>query len=290
MKHLTSRIETSGPWSLAASKRFWKGFTPAALGAQSGAADELFTVFRVEGDWSRAEAEVGQSGRTARIRVSGDGDLHAAAAQVARMLSLDVDAVEWPAVGDRDPVIADAQRRLPGLRPCGFHSPYEAAACAVLSQRVRMEQASRLRQDLVTAHGDDGAFPSPETLRKAELHLPGRKAEYLRAVADAALDGLLDGASLRSVDSGEAISRVQDIKGLGPFAAKLVVLRGASAPDAMPGHERRLATQMTELYGPDRSVADITDAWRPYRTWAAFHLRVLAEQPSGRAEAGRQES
>jgi DNA-3-methyladenine glycosylase II len=51
-------------------------------------------------------------------------------------------------------VIADAQAQLPGLRPCGFHSPYKAAAWAVLSQRVRITQAAGLRDDLVARHGD----------------------------------------------------------------------------------------------------------------------------------------
>jgi DNA-3-methyladenine glycosylase II len=39
----------------------------------------------------------------------------------------------WPQVGRQDPVIAAAQARLPGLRPCGFHSPYEATAWSVLA-------------------------------------------------------------------------------------------------------------------------------------------------------------
>jgi len=70
-------------------------------------------------------------------------------------------------------VIADAQARLPGLRPCGFHSPYEAAAWSVLSQRVRIVQAARLRDDLVRRHGDGGAFPAPRTLRALDLDLTG---------------------------------------------------------------------------------------------------------------------
>jgi hypothetical protein len=70
------------------------------------------------------------------------------------------------------------------------------------------------------------------------------------AVAQAALDGLLDGAALRALDPAEAIQRVQQVKGLGPFADELVVVRGANAPDALPRHERRLDAEITERYGP----------------------------------------
>lgn len=281
MQHHQVAVEVLGPWSLATSRSFWEGFTPAKLadqGDHEGDDQRLRTAFLVEGDWRRAEVTVTQQGDTAYLAVTGAGDLDAAATQASRFLSLDVDARGWPEVGDRDPVIADAQQQLPGLRPCGFHSPYEAAAWAVLSQRIRMTQAARLRDDLVARHGDDGAFPAPRELRRLDLDLPGRKAEYLQAVADAALEGRLDGATLRSMDPGEAMRCAQEVKGLGPFAAELVVIRGANAPDALPRHERRLEDEVAQQYGSERSLDQVAEAWRPFRTWASVHLRTLREQ------------
>jgi DNA-3-methyladenine glycosylase II len=273
MARRVAEFEVLGPWSLQTSRRFWEGFTPAALAGEP-AGPGLRTVFCAEGDWCRAEAVVTQAGDTARVVLAGDGDLDAAAGQVCRFLALDVDGRGWPEVARRDPVIADAQARLPGLRPCGFHSPYEAAAWSVLAQRLRIVQAARLRAELIARHGEDGAFPPPHTLARAGPDLPGRKAEYLRAVAEAALDGLLDGAALRAVDPEDAVQRVQQVKGLGPFAAELVVVRGANAPDALPRHERRLDAEIAARYGPGRTLADVSQAWRPYRTWAAVHLRA----------------
>ncbi|NEA31462.1 DNA-3-methyladenine glycosylase 2 family protein [Streptomyces sp. SID13031] len=269
-------VEVLGPWSLATSKQFWEGFAPAALPSQREAR-EMWTVFRVEGDWSSAEVRVTQQGSAARIVVEGDGDLDRAAAQACRFLSLDVDGRGWPEVALRDEVIADAQNRLPGLRPCGFHSPYEAAAWAVLSQRIRIVQATKLRDDLVRDHGDSGAFPAPDRLRGLDLELPGRKTEYLHAVAEAAMDGRLDGDNLRAMGVEDAVRVVQEVKGLGPFAAELVVIRGANAPDAIPHNERRLDDEITYRYGAGRTLAEVSESWRPFRTWAAVHLRTLRE-------------
>lgn len=282
---IIARLEVTvvvlGPWSLDTSKRFWEGFAPAALPTRAHVDHhEIATVFPVEGDWSRAEVRVTQQDNAARIAVTGTGDLDRVVSQVRRFLSLDVDARGWPDVGGRDPIIADAQHRLPGLRPCGFHSPYEAAVWAVLSQRLRIVQAARLRDDLVRQHGQGGAFPPPELLRTLDLDLPGRKAEYVHAVADAALDGRLDGATLRAMGVDDAVRSVQQVKGLGPFAAELVVLRGANAPDAVPRNERRLNDEIAQRYGPDHPMAEVSQAWRPFRTWAAFHLRTLREQRS----------
>jgi len=285
MAEYVTEFEVLGPWSLQMSRGFWEGFTPAALAGQL-AGPGLHAVFCAEGDWRRVEVEVTQAGKGAHVLVTGDGDLEAAAAQACRFLALDVDARGWPEVGRRDPVIADAQARLPGLRPCGFHSPYEAAAWSVLSQRLRIVQAARLRAELIARHGQDGAFPPPRDLRRLDLDLPARKGEYLRAVAEAALDGLLDGAALRALDPALAVQRVEQVKGLGPFAAELVVMRGANAPDALPRHERRLDAEISERYGPGHTLAEVSEAWRPYRTWAAVHLRVLREQRTGEI-AGR---
>ena len=122
MAEHVAEFEVLGPWSLRTSRRFWEGFTPAALAGEPAGAG-LQTVFCAVGDWRRAEAQVTQAGDTARVVLAGDGDLDAAAGQVCRFLALDVDGRGWPQVGRLDPVIADAQARLPGLRPCGFHSP-----------------------------------------------------------------------------------------------------------------------------------------------------------------------
>lgn len=272
--------QVRGPWSLATSKEFWEGFAPTALQPHE-TPSELRTAFVVEAGWGSVQAVVTQEGDRARVRVRGDGDLEAAAEQVLRFLSLDVDAQGWPAVALRDPVVARAQERLPGLRPCGFHSPYEAAAWAVLSQRVRITQAAALRSDLVRRHGTVGAFPSPGRLIPLDLDLPGRKPEYLRAVAEAALEGRLDAATLRSCSPDDALRQVQEIKGLGPFAAELVLIRGANAPDVLPRHGARLEAEITHRYGTDRDLEEVTRAWRPFRSWVAVHLRVLGEQRLG---------
>ncbi|ROS73598.1 DNA-3-methyladenine glycosylase [Cellulomonas sp. PhB143] len=278
MRELTRTLEVRGPWSLATSRRFWEGFTPAALPGSGAPEDSLRATFRVDADWSAASALVTQVGTTAQVTVRGDGDLDAATGQVACFLALDVDATGWPAVGDRDPVIADAQAALPDFRPCGFYSPYEAAAWSVLSQRTRIVQAAALSRDLVARHGEDGAFPAPAVLAGLDLDLPGRKTEYLHAVARAALEGRLDGRALRAAAPEEAMRSVQDVTGIGPFAAELIVLRGANAPDALPARERRLEAEIAERYGRGAVLAEVSEAWRPFRTWGAVLLRALREE------------
>jgi len=74
---------------------------------------------------------------------------------------------------------------------------------------------------------------------------------------------------------------VLQVKGLGPFAAELVVVRGANTPDALPRHERRLDAEFSGRYCPGHTLAEVSQGWRPYRSWAAVHLRALREQRTG---------
>lgn len=281
MAQHTLSVQVLGPWSLRTSKRFWEEFTPTAIAA-GGDPDVLSARFMSEHDWTPVSARVTQRGESAQISLSGTGDLAAAAEQVCRFLSLDVDARAWAAVGDRDPIIATAQRALPGYRPCGFHSPYEAAAWCVLSQRTRVPVAARVRRDLIVAHGDDGAFPAPDALIRAidagELDLPGRKPDYLRAVAEAALTGLLNGPRLRTTPEESARRELLTVTGIGPFAADLVHIRGANAQDVLPRAERRLYAEISYQYGPESLLEEVAERWRPFRSWAAVHLRALREQ------------
>ncbi|RJQ82479.1 DNA-3-methyladenine glycosylase family protein [Amycolatopsis panacis] len=284
MERYETTVDVAGPWSLRTGKRFWEEFAPAAIAADDEP-DALHARFLGERDWTAVSARIVQQGATAGIEVSGGGDLVAAAEQVARFLSLDVDATAWPEVGERDPVIASAQRSLPGYRPCGFHSPYEAAAWCVLSQRSRIPEAARLRRQLIAEFGHEGAFPAPGDLIRAieneSISLPGRKTEYLAAVAVAAFEGLLDGAYLRALPEEQARRELLSVKGIGPFAADLVLIRGANTQDILPLAERRLHAEIAYLYGPDVTLADASEAWRPFRSWAAVHLRALGEHRTG---------
>jgi len=281
MAQHTLSVQVLGPWSLRTSKRFWEEFTPTAIAA-GGDPDVLSARFMSEHDWTPVSARVTQRGESAQISLSGTGDLAAAAEQVCRFLSLDVDARAWAAVGDRDPIIATAQRALPGYRPCGFHSPYEAAAWCVLSQRTRVPVAARVRRDLIVAHGDDGAFPAPDALIRAidagELDLPGSLGDSPGAVAEAALTGLLNGPRLRTTPEESARRELLTVTGIGPFAADLVLIRGANAQDVLPRAERRLYAEISYQYGPESLLEEVAERWRPFRSWAAVHLRALREQ------------
>ena len=296
----TVTLRPLGPFSLSESARFLEGFAPAGRDPAL-AAGPLRLAFPVEGSWTTAAVGVEQHpDGTVHADVTGESSQELCA-QLARMLSLDVDGTGFAAVLDGDPVLAAVAATRPGLRPVGFHSPYEAACWAVISQRVRIVQAAQVRNRIVAAHGERfelagvpiSAFPAPAVLRSvaAELPLPEVKQQRLRGLAEAALDGLLDGSRLRALTAEEAIAEVTALPGIGPFSAELVVVRGAGHPDRFPAAEARLHAEMVHRYDPSdagpATLAAVAERWRPYRSWAAFQLRTAREARTGEIVRGR---
>src|SRR5580700_540491 len=295
----TFSLVPRGPFSLTASIKFLEGFTPAAYATAADSALEL--AFPVEDSWETAGVRVRQeAGEVAAEIVSPDKpgpDLVAAVhQQVERILSLDVDGSGFPAVGERDPVVGELQRRYPGLRPVGFWSPYEAAAWTIIGHRIRITQAAAIKARMAEQLGEPvsfggrvvHAFPSPQRLASLDTFpgLAGRKPEWLRSLAEAALDGQLDAARLRAMPHTEAMADLKKLPGIGDFSAGLTLLRGAGDPDAVPGQEPRLGRAVALAYrlpGPatPEQVLQISESWRPYRTWVTLLLRTQLEFQTG---------
>jgi DNA-3-methyladenine glycosylase II len=209
---------------------------------------------------------------------------------VARVFSLDHDGTEYPAVAERDPQVGRLMESLPGLRPVCFTSPYEAAAWAVISQRISTRQAAAIKEGLIAEHGQPvqvageevRCFPTPDRLLGVQS-VPGLSAEKLRrlhGVARAALDGVLDADRLRALGPEAGPASLRSIPGIGPFWSQGVYLRSCGIADVFPEEPLAIAA-LGRLHGlGDRpepvAVQRLTEVYRPFRMWVCFLLRVAA--------------
>ncbi len=222
------------------------------------------------------------------VASSGTPDLARVQAQLARVLSLDHDATGYAELGARDPVIGRLQQQADHLRPVLFHSPYEAACWAIVSARVQQRQAMRLRAALSDQLEVDGValdvWPAPERLleRDAIPGLTAEKVNRLHGIARAALDGELDPDALSALDPDDAVARLQQLRGIGPFWASLIELRAVGPTDALALGEPRMRRAAAAAYGrpelerDDDAFVALAESWRPYRTWVSVLLRATA--------------
>jgi DNA-3-methyladenine glycosylase II len=292
---MTTTIRPKGAYSLEASTRFLEGFVPAGYRGPA-VPGHLHLAFPMVGqDGVAAVCAVQPDGPDGAVEmdavVEGDGSSSDAIGSLVRILSLDSDGGGYDDIGEQEPAIGRLQARYPGLRPVLFLSPYEAGAWALIGHRISIRQAARVKAAMaakigtsIAIHGETlDAFPAPTRLATLDEFsgLFGRKAEYLRGVAEAAMAGQLDADALRALPEDDALERLTTIPGIGPFSAELILLRGVGTTDRAPVSESRLGRAVALAYGiaepsPAR-LTEITDAWRPFRTWVTLLVRTYLE-------------
>ena len=288
MPHTT--LVPSGPFSLREAVRF--GFGQRDAGPDD---TTLRLGFCLDGTYEPVGVAVTQDDQVLHLAHDGPADGAAVRAQVARVLSVDVDGAPFAALGDRDPVLGRLLAAAPGLRPPLFHSAYEATAWSVLSARRPAAQMALVRRRLSEAAGTVlevagepvPVFPSPGRLLEV-LEFPGltpEKVARLHGLARAALDGRLDTKRLRALDPEIATEELLRLRGIGPFSASLVVVRTLGHTDVLPVLEPRLLGLVGDLYGlggpaTADQLARIAEPWRPYRTWACVLVRAAADRLS----------
>lgn len=240
---------------------------------------KLQLAFRLDHSFEAISATLSQQGARLSVEVVGTKHRQAVTAQLTRMLGLDGDGKAWAAIGEVDPVLGAVKRHFPGFFTAGFPSPYEAGVGGVLSQRSSVKQAASLRRQLSLAHGEQveglQVLPSPDQLLRVSS-FPGiapQKLGVLHGLARAALEGTLDARRLRAMPQEQALELLQDLRGVGPWTAAHMLLRGASVQDALPLAEPRVLRAFTLAYErPESDFQRCAEAWRPFRMWASIAL------------------
>ncbi|MFM2059249.1 MAG: hypothetical protein RLY71_3634 [Pseudomonadota bacterium] len=175
----------------------------------------------------------------------------------------------------------------PGLRVPGAFDGFEMAVRAVLGQQVTVRAAHTLASRLVAALGEpiDAAFsppsaalthlfPTPQRLAAAEveqlaaLGIVRSRAAALIALAREVASGRLDLGP--AADVAATLAQLQALPGIGPWTAQYLALRALGWPDAWPSGDVALRKA---LGGVSAAQAEqMSQAWRPWRSYAVLHL------------------
>jgi AraC family transcriptional regulator of adaptative response / DNA-3-methyladenine glycosylase II len=239
--------------------------------------------------------EVRPSGGSALVAVVDSEDAAPIAAIVARLrrvFDLDADVDHIARHLSRHPCLAPLVAARPGLRVPGAWEPYELAVRAILGQQVSVGHAVSLATRMVERHGGrlpvglrlrhaglSRLFPRPSVLARsdlASLGMPGARARSIAALAAAVARDPDLLTPLASLD--ESIHRLKALPGIGEWTAHYIALRALREPDAFPAADAGLLRAM-ERNGKRPAAAEllsISEAWRPWRAYAAQHLWTKA--------------
>ncbi len=201
------------------------------------------------------------------------------ALRVQRLFDLSADPAAIAAHLERDPALAPACQAHPGLRVPGAWDGFEVAVRAVLGQQVSVKGATTLAGRLAASFGapiGDGSggeteirylFPRPEALANADvvsIGIPAARAETIRSIARAVIDGSLD------FEAQSATPRLLAIPGIGPWTAAYVAMRAMGDPDALPASDLGLRKALGGI--TPKQIEARAEAWRPWRSYAVMML------------------
>lgn len=208
---------------------------------------------------------------------------------VARLLGTDVDLepfyraaarVDWLA-----PLVAGAR----GVKPPRYPSLWEACVNAIVYQQVSIHAAGAILRRVIERYAvpvavDDAhiyAFPGAQALAGADpVELRGlgvsiHKVVSLRAVARAILEGEIDEGTLSELPTQELMAALTVHRGIGPWTAAVVALRGFGRLDLFPMNDSGVARSVRDLSGGATvDVDDLLSRLGEQRGMLYYHLLI----------------
>jgi AraC family transcriptional regulator, regulatory protein of adaptative response / DNA-3-methyladenine glycosylase II len=191
----------------------------------------------------------------------------------------------------KDAHLAAAVTANPGLRVPGAFSGFEMGLRAILGQQVTVKAATTIAGRFVRAFGESVTTPMPELNRVAPA--PGRIARA--TMDDIARHGIVaararsiialarvQGSGELSLDGGahhnpdDAIRRLAELPGIGPWTAHYIAMRAMRWPDAFPKEDVAVRKHLGGVTA--KEAERLSQPWRPWRSYAVMHLWRMGSQ------------
>jgi len=276
--------------------------------------DPLDAVDVVDGARYRRVVDLGENRAALELRIDGHviavgvaawerrprrGDREALCAVASHMVSADVDLTCFADAVAADPIMAALVTRFHGVKVPQTPQPFDALLWAILGQQITTTFAHLLKRRLATTFGEPlmvrgaprYALPSAERLAALDLEAlcaigtTRAKSRAIVEVARAVVDGELDFAELRALETEGIIERLCRLRGVGRWTAEYVAMRGFGRTDSLPAGDvalqRAAAARYGRRYGSAEALRRLAKRWRGWESYAAFYLWRSLSVPAG---------
>lgn len=185
--------------------------------------------------------------RTLDVRISGQR-ARQHLETVSRMLGVEVDLHSWYRSAKLIPWIDALAKEFRGLKPPRYPELWEALCHGIVFQQLSIQAGAAAMARFVerfskpVAHGGVSLYPFPfshaildATLRQVQsVGLSRMKASYIRNAAQIIVAGNLSARHIERLSTNDAEAALCELRGIGPWSAALVLLRGLGRLDVFP--------------------------------------------------------
>lgn len=234
---------------------------------------------------------------TLSVAIDDDGrDAEHTLELVRRILGLDVDLRRFYQSAARIGWLNPLVLRVRGVKPPRYPTLWEACVNSIVFQQVSLLAASSIMRRLILSleHPLDGGgvqlyrFPSVERVTSAEdsvmraAGLSSGKLATLRRVGEMIGSGTLDEGMLEERPSRDAAALLRGIKGIGPWTAAVILLRGLGRLDVFPANDTSVARNLALVAGgASVDVGAVLAILGPERGMLYYHLLLARLEARG---------
>ena len=206
--------------------------------------------------------------------------------RIRRLFDLQADPIQIENHLCQDALLAPIFKQVRGLRLPGCWDGFEIGVRAIIGQQVSVKGATTISGRLVerlgtpvTAVSENShlthIFPTPMQIVNGDLTnlgMPTKRAETIRTLAQAVLDGTISFNTPTSLE--EAIDSFVQLPGIGDWTAQYMAMRALGEPDAFPAGDLILRRAASETEKPltEKQLRERAEDWRPWRAYAAVYL------------------
>jgi len=166
-----------------------------------------------------------------------------------------------------------------------FHKNVCLHLCgSIMSQQLSTKVAKVIYHRFLELYGS--ADPTPEQIVATPVEtlrgigLSNAKAQYVRNVAQFAMDHQLTDKKLKKMTDEEVMQLLTQIKGVGRWTVEMLLMFTLGREDVFSIDDYGIQMAMKKLYKLDDSdkkefrqkLMNISGKWSPYRTYACLHL------------------
>jgi DNA-3-methyladenine glycosylase II len=211
-------------------------------------------------------------------------------AGVARTLGIRVALEGFYELARREPGLAEIVRAACGFKTPRYPSLWEAICNAVVYQQVSLEAATSIMRRFIAHFSRPVSFanyllytfPAPASVLQTDrdvlrtLGLSANKARVLQEAAATLRAGQLRAENLDGLPSPQALARRTALRGIGPWTAAVILLRGFGRLNVFPAGDSGARRSIQGLLGSDvdgPAGLESLPAWLgPWRGMLYYHL------------------
>lgn len=197
----------------------------------------------------------------------------------------------------QDKVLGPLVKANPGMRVPGAFNGFELGLRAILGQQVTVKSATTVAGRLVASFGEPIVTPFPELNRLtpapgriarldvnklARLGIVAARCKSILGLAQAQASGKLSLDSGNHHDPEATIERLAQLPGIGPWTANYIAMRALRWPDAFPKEDIAVRNNLGGV--TTKQAEEMSQAWRPWRSYAVLHIWSHQTQPTGEVD------